>query len=720
MKSARSSSGAIQDTPSAIWGRLQRYRCDTLVFALLAVVVLCLFHAHLAGNLTFPWDFQGGYHSHAVARLRDGTFLGPPLWMPWGGFGIPHHLSLQDGAWYLPMYVYAALDGYDLVAATRLQVLHVLAGASGMYVLCRAFSIVRAAAMVAALAYLFSSSFYSNAQHVDIVRGAALLPWLLVAIRVLWLRQHALPFVALVLVLWQYLVGAYPGQVVAAAYFCGVIVVVYMGAANANDERLLARAMLLAAAVVCGAALSAVKFLPALLDASTVRQSAAPDALVNGAILTTLLFDFDVDFLPNDVTMRDLFVPWALLPLAAYGIRRSVASTVGISGIALSLAFVVDLPALRSLVALLPLSDVSRFPLSDYRPVLHISIALLAACGLHRLHEGERGWHSAPRYLATAAAILALAWFAIRLGHSTATATAGAMVLAIVAILTVIARGSDRGRWSRRIATIAIGVMVVGQGGWHVVAAGRTWRSERSDAYEYATFGNSLSALTGVDRFEALEYRPARVVYESLPVMGYDKLFSVSYQYAWYAEGFSAFGYEGVKSSPTMKRLYSMALHDASSVQRATLSWLVQRSSIYLLPGMRPLRPDEIAGCRAATCAEPGMPHVASMQSFRENGAVFAVDAKRPFVMIENEVMYPGWASLVCRGETCIPGPAARAVNVVLRAWDLPAGTYRLITFYRPPGWGAATAIAWAGAIGTALIAGVLLRRRRQSPRVSR
>lgn len=51
--------------------------------------------------------------------MRDGSFLAPPLWLPWGGFGLPGHLSLQDGTWYLPQWMYDFLGiRYDLVGAT--------------------------------------------------------------------------------------------------------------------------------------------------------------------------------------------------------------------------------------------------------------------------------------------------------------------------------------------------------------------------------------------------------------------------------------------------------------------------------------------------------------------------------------------------------------------------------------------------------------------------
>lgn len=688
---------------------------DLAVLAILATVVAWLFGGHLAGHLTFPWDFQGGYHTHAVARLRDGTFLTPPLWMPWGGFGIPSQLSLQDGTWYFPLYIYNAIAGYDLVAATRLQVLHVFAGGVGVFALSRSFDIPRAAAMVAGVAYLLASTFYSNAQHVDIVRGAAILPWLVLAVHALWQQQTAIRFLALVVVLWQYLAAAYPGQIVATAYFCIGVVAIFIGHALQRREPWLGRASLIGLGAACATSLIMLKFLPTILDPESVRQSAAPDALVDRAVLTTLLFDFDLAFLPNDISMRDLFVPACLLPFIVFGVQRNQTAYLAILGVVLTALFVSDIPSLQAVVGSIPLARVSRFPLSDFRPILHLSTCLLAALGIARAIRSEDSgrfpWLGMAVLLV---GVLLLTWHGLRVGQA-ATAvwwSLGALAsgLAVLAWLRIDRRSSPA--W-RQVSAVLLAAVVVAHGAAHQFEAARTWRAAHSLAQEYANYGEGLRELTSVNRFDALDYRPARVVYEALPAATLAGLYSVKYQYGWYAEGFSAFGYETVKASPRIRQLYSLALKDATALQQAVLNWLLRRSSVYVLAEPGDLTAPQISACQEPVCgAGPGEPAAVAMEAFREQGAVYRVAARSPTTLVENEVYYPGWASLVCDARGCEDGPAARPANQLLRSWTLPAGEYRLVTYFVPPGWRISVAIAWFGAFVALCVVVILAIRR--------
>lgn len=68
--------------------------------------------------------------------------------------------------------------------------------------------------------------------------------------------------------------------------------------------------MVVAGLIVVG--LAAVKFLPAPVDGGNICYDAGETTLADASILTTLLLDYDVEFLRNEVTMRDLFLPHSL------------------------------------------------------------------------------------------------------------------------------------------------------------------------------------------------------------------------------------------------------------------------------------------------------------------------------------------------------------------------------------------------------------------------
>ena len=677
----------------------------------LLAAVAWLFRAHLSGAMTFPWDFQGGYYAHAVARLRDGTFLAPPLWLPWGGFGFPGQMSLQDGTWYLPQYLYAALDGYDLVAATRLQVLHVVLASVGMFALCRSFGLSRTGALVAACGYLFSGSFFSNAQHVDIVRGAALLPWLVYALHQLWKHGTAFWFLLFVLVCWQLIVGAYPGIVVSSGYLCAALIVVLGLKKPAATDVRLSRVLLIGIGSLCAAALASVKYLPALLDVANVRQSVDPAALANASIFSTLVFDYDVSFLPNDLTMRDLFLPTSLFYLAAIGVRRDQISAFGVAAVAMAIAFMVDIGWWQSLVALMPGTRISRFPLSDFRPVLHVGTCLLAASCVTQLMRGDFGTVSrwALRTTLFTLALLGLAWYGLRLGHRPSNiywALASTVLPALVCLTAI--KGILRSPIVHA-AFLGIVLMVLAHGRDHIRTNSRAWNVERNDAIERNLFGNTLRVLTSVNRFKALEWRPERLVFNKLPVVSRAELIDSRYQLGWVAEEFSAFGYENYKFMPGLRRLYFAAQTDAEPLDRASLDWMLRRSAIQVLAGQADISANTLAACVQPVCRAAGTETVdIRMKQFRENGAVYEIASKTPFFFVENEAMYPGWTSFQCVGADCQQGPLAVAANKFLRGWPMPAGRYRLITYYRPPGWAAASVISWLGA-SIALLLGLFL-----------
>ena len=183
--------------------------------------------------------------------------------------------------------------------------------------------------MLAATATILSGSFFSNAQHVDIVRGAAMLPWMVLAVDWCMSRRHPLSIAVLALLAWQFLVGAYPGQIVALAY-CLPVLAGLRSLALPRRDRLLGLGCLTVAAVLAEG-LSAVKFLPVALDLSNIRQSAGQVSQVDASVLSTLLFDFDVAYLPNDVTMRDLFIALPVLLLMPFGLGKSMAARMGLS-----------------------------------------------------------------------------------------------------------------------------------------------------------------------------------------------------------------------------------------------------------------------------------------------------------------------------------------------------------------------------------------------------
>lgn len=692
---------------------------DAAACFLIACIGAILFWRHLAGLMTFPWDFQGPYLTHAIARMRDGSFLEPPLWLPWGGFGIPGHLSLQDGTWYLPQYLFDFLGWpYDVVGATRLQAAHVAFAGCGAYLLLRHLGLRQAAALIGGAGYLFLPAFFSNAQHVDIVRGAAMMPWLLLAVDSLQARAGAARFAFCVVVVWQFLVGSYPGIVVAGFYACAIVVLVRGTERDASGSWRLGNLLLLALATLVAAGLSAVKFVPGLLDVENLRRDAGGFNGVDMGIMTTLVLDFDVEFLRNDVTMRDIFLPMPVLLLACLANLKSRVSVLGACFVALGLLCMIDVDVIKAVMSKLPLMKLSRFQISDFRPVLHLGIITLAASGVERILAARRGGARVLLGLAVGcAAVGALIAYGMALGHPPARASWPLLAMGLTAAVVVIAvyRGGGSARTPLFLVTAVLPLVLV-SGIDHVRAGARVWNMPRSDQAEVAEFGATVGELIHKDRYRSIEYRPARLVLTPLPSER-SALYSTRYNFGWFAEAFSAFGYEDLKGSKVFGALYGLAAPEASVADRQVLDWLVAPSSTVVSDRAEDVTPGVLARCRPSCNLARGSARngVVRMVAFRENGAVYEVDLPSGAFVTENEPWYPGWRARLCRDNRCGSGDImAVGVHGYLRGWPLPAGKYQLVTYFEPQGWALAVLISRVSlAIFFAVMVALLVSRRR-------
>jgi hypothetical protein len=244
--------------------------------ALLVVVSLWPLRSWVLGDAAPPWDFWGGYTTTAFSWWDLGSFFSPPSTLPYLFGGYPAHLALQASGWYLPVGFVHLLFGYTPHAAAALQAITCAFGVVGFYALARRLGLASLPSVAGSIGYLFSAGFFSNAQHTDISRAWAFLPWLLLTL--MPVRQSAAWKMLLASILWfQFLVGAYPGNIAAASYLC-----LAWAAAHCWFERtrLGPYVYWIAGVTIPAALMSTVKWLPYIL-------SAQPDELAGNSILTT-------------------------------------------------------------------------------------------------------------------------------------------------------------------------------------------------------------------------------------------------------------------------------------------------------------------------------------------------------------------------------------------------------------------------------------------------
>lgn len=167
------------------------------------------------------YDFFNGYYRFLV-YISDCLNAGVwPTWFPYGHAGTPFFVNPQTQLWSPITWIVAFLFRYDLVIAQRQLMLTWLLGSIGTYALSYSLCRRRGAALLAAIAFNFTSARISNTGHMDISAAIAALPWVFWLIRSIAFEKHwARPALAVILTLL--VVTGYPGVLLACPIWFGL------------------------------------------------------------------------------------------------------------------------------------------------------------------------------------------------------------------------------------------------------------------------------------------------------------------------------------------------------------------------------------------------------------------------------------------------------------------------------------------------------------------
>lgn len=682
---------------------------------LLAAENLAIFRRHYFGGWGFPWDFVGSYYAAAAywTQAVEHAAGGLPMWMPFQSMGYPFLVNIQTGLFYPPMWVFPLLRiPYTLHAAVVLQCLHVLAGALGMFMLLRVLVRSRREALLGAFAFQLFGGFYSNSEHVDIVRACALLPWLL------WAISPASParegnglarrMLAAPLLVFALATGGYPGNLIAALFLiCVFALFVLVQGRFAPAVRTWAAAV--AGALALGIAMAAIHLGPAwIYRDELLRYHVHAAARLYRASLSVVHLPglvLENRGMPVDVSMTSTFVGFAVLAGVCLISKRSLRrfwpwAALGLFAALMAAGDVLPLhPFLRRLLG--PLGY-SRFPASDYRVFAAIALVVLAAVGWRdlRLRLRQRRWN--PADFALRLALLALfALWSIRQVYADLPAwPRPALAIACLA-LTVLALLAFR---QRRIPVAGFAALLaaIALDGTRVLPRIQEWRVPDligTSRLLSPTLARMSDAGVVVDPglFAIREGgRPPRTEGE------------VPYRASGYLTGQPVTGDFG---GPVLRA------RDLILKNPAYLAWM-RRESLPVLVAAAPLVADNSADVAdfpaLAAAAEPD-PRIVPL-SWSIDGARYKVSTTEPLLAVENEVYFPGWTA-AAGGK--VANVSAVRVNGLFRGWVLPAGDYEMLTRFRVPHQtllGAASAVSWMVWIGAAGFIAARARSRKVRP----
>ncbi|MBU0763789.1 MAG: hypothetical protein KJ607_03025, partial [Bacteroidetes bacterium] len=165
-----------------------------------------------------PWRY---HHSEC---MLSGEF---PLWNPFQNFGYPIHADMHS-TYYPPVWLIGSTTGYSNITFHFILLLYLIIAGYGMFRLSFHFTGNDRSALITGIAYVLSGYFFSHAQELSTLAGAAWLPYvLLFYLRTLQLRRY---FDAAVCTVFLFLVinGGYQALTIILLYLLLLLFLYYI------------------------------------------------------------------------------------------------------------------------------------------------------------------------------------------------------------------------------------------------------------------------------------------------------------------------------------------------------------------------------------------------------------------------------------------------------------------------------------------------------------
>lgn len=687
-------------------------RNDIVPILVIVILHLGLYRSHYLGISTFPWDFLDGYHAPMYSWYADGSFFKPLRWNPYTNFGYPTHLSLQNSSFYLPV---ALLDllGLPLTvhATTILQCVHILLGAIGLFLLLSSYSISVFSCCVAAITFHLSAGFFSNAQHVDIIRGYSLIPWLLLYSRSKVILASRLNLVVFVLIILLFITGVYPGLIISSVYSVLGLLLVDIQELAVTSEILKYLKKILTA-ILIASLLSSPKVLPFLANISEIQPRSDIHSISNMSTshLITLFFRPDIIQMPNDLTMRSIFImPYTLiifLGLYNYKPYKSILK----SGTILMITSLFFMLHPISFEDIIPAYNLSRFPLSDYRPFLHIGIIFLSALSIDNLLYSSSFREKNIKFLKYIQILFitflfySFTIYSLKLGipynENKINYIMIFLTFAFLVAIWFLKNFCISYQQSKLIQLVTYTFIIVSIlfSSNYINSTSFMWNlSDYDDIYStyyHFELEDSIQKYWNIRKTE-WRYRPERSGNSLIPSSALEL---ISGNKANYTQDFSS---NGNDNSLTMYRRLNLDSYLRKAQSADIVHFLMTRSHVFLVGTLKDNHNQDSNSDLDIFCTEDKLvcnnsDEEISMEKYTTDSSSYYINLSKNSILVENEMYYPGWHAKIIFNDNFSHSDKEVTIDSFsyhqfLRAWYLPKGSYKFITYYNPP----LTVLSW-------------------------
>lgn len=622
---------------------MKSIKSDISALVVLGFVVVVVFRDYFTGAKSPSWDFLTDYFTASFVWWNSGSFFNPPSYLPYAFSGFPAHLSGQAANWYLPVGLLAELNIYNIHTSAILQAITIIFGIFGIYLLAKSWKVSHYISLLVAVAYLFSPGFYTSASHIDIVRGWAFMPWILLALKPLK-KNSVITVIAIAVLAFQYMVGAYPGIIIASIYILSIYVLFNLFFVDQNRQDYL---FFQIAPFAVGVAMSLLKWLPLVAEERLYRGGNTVE--VTPAIISTLIYPYDTLVLPNDITMRSLFLAPILFLCVSLiqKISRPVILFGSIAVVSILLGF--DFTETIRWQEALPFLGESRFRTTDFKLFWSISLILLGGLALQQAKA--KGLSIIRGALAIGLAFVFLT-FLNRLAKTALLedmlipgnnyARIAGITFSLMVLFLVITKYFGIG-FNAAITIGIIGTLTIGYQ-WSELNK-TPWSNDRI-GIEQVYYGMEVDKRILEGKNREYETRPSRVGPE-FPIPYPIELTSQMWSNSEINKTFSLGGYVPLKGIPRYEEMIEFAKTQESIEYYALLAqpqtgWITSSTTADL---------DTIKCISESDCLIDDSSVVAS--TWNLNQIEFEISTPSNGLLVVNEIPWQGWQANVCSDTSC-------------------------------------------------------------------
>jgi len=662
-----------------------------LAVSILVVQNIAIFWNHYFNGLAFPWDFWKGWYAMIafwISAVNIGTF---PMWQPFQAMGFPMVTDPQSNIFYPPFWLFPIFSiEYTLHLAVVFQIIHVLFGSIGMFFFLKHVLKDPRYAIVGSFAFQFFGGFYNNAEHPDIVRAFALVPWLLYAIT-LDTDHPKLTKKVMLIPVFVYLLftGGYPGIYVASAFILSIFIIsqIINNLRKRGKKNTFFNFAIILGLIFLGIGISSIYLGPIWQERNEItRFSGLPQQdywgmenswlatffMSNATFVNQERFGMSSTFLTLPIILFFTFTP--ISAFKRYWMF-SIMLFVGILMI-----FGPNSPFWVYITNVIPVLHLSRFPVNDYRIFVSVPIILFALCGLRHTIEKKYDFKNF-----IVRSIIAGVWFYLGIhslygnNFNQQENTAIIIFVASLAILFYNNIKSNKLFKTKELALSYVGLsiilVIIAIDGTAVIFNMPTWTDSGIEE-RYAANSIPLTKDGKLVTFYVITHmpneRPSRISTENISPYS-DRNYSWE---GWLTGNFMMWDYGGFKLTGN-DIVASNKIYQDYMYMKWTPIFLPNITATQIIKDQIKIPDSEFVNIHSAQ-------NDIEQIRYGINEISYKINLKAPTFMVENELYFPGWkAELIDNSKKTIID--AVRVNDVFRGWYLPAGNYGMKAFFEFP-----------------------------------